>query len=90
MGNYSEALPILQRALAIAQQTLGYSHPDIATGLTNLAKLYENMDNNSEALSISKRALAIAQQTLGPFHSKTLIIQETTHRLEQIMKTREK
>ncbi|MGI9405779.1 MAG: CHAT domain-containing protein, partial [Hyphomicrobiaceae bacterium] len=37
---YSEAEPRYKRALAIAEKNFGPDHPDVGTGLTNLAGLY--------------------------------------------------
>ena len=51
-GQYPQALPLFQRALAIRQQTLGPSHPDTADGLNNLALLYKKMGNYFEALPL--------------------------------------
>jgi tetratricopeptide (TPR) repeat protein len=41
-GRYAEAEPPLKRALAIYEKTLGPDHPSVATGLNNLASLYED------------------------------------------------
>ena len=38
-GQYAEAEPLYQRALAIWEQQLGTDHPDTATSLNNLAAL---------------------------------------------------
>ncbi|MEC4869093.1 MAG: CHAT domain-containing tetratricopeptide repeat protein, partial [Jaaginema sp. PMC 1078.18] len=68
MGNYTEAEPLYQRALAISEQTLGSDHPDVAGSLNNLAGLYQNMGNYSEAEPLYQRALAILEQALGSDH----------------------
>ena len=39
-GNYAEAEPLYQRALAIWEKALGAEHPDVATSLNNLAGFY--------------------------------------------------
>lgn len=39
-GQYDQAEPLLRRALAIHQKTLGAAHVQIALGLNNLAALY--------------------------------------------------
>jgi C-terminal processing protease CtpA/Prc len=38
-GRYSEAIPLVQRALAMREKALGPDHPDVATLLNNLASL---------------------------------------------------
>ena len=37
-GEYAEAEPLFQRALAIREKALGPSHPDVAATLNNLAR----------------------------------------------------
>ncbi|MEC4850779.1 MAG: CHAT domain-containing tetratricopeptide repeat protein, partial [Jaaginema sp. PMC 1079.18] len=68
MGNYSEAEPLVQRALAIREQAFGEDHPSVATSLHNLAALYQNMGNYSEAEPLYQRALAIREQASGRNH----------------------
>ena len=43
MGNYPEALPLYQRALAISEQALGPSHPTTVTIQENTRKLEQKM-----------------------------------------------
>ena len=38
-GKYSEAKPMLERAIEIGEKTLAPNHPDLATWLNNLALL---------------------------------------------------
>ncbi|MEL6338224.1 MAG: tetratricopeptide repeat protein [Pseudomonadota bacterium] len=40
-GNYDEAKPLYERAIAIGEKALGAEHPDLATWLNNLAHLLE-------------------------------------------------
>jgi tetratricopeptide (TPR) repeat protein len=70
-SNYAEALPLLERALAISETTLGPDHPDTAISLDNLALLYESMGNYAEALPLFQRALTIREAALGPDHPDT-------------------
>ena len=42
-GRYAEAEPLYKRSLAIWQKALGPEHPSVATGLNNLAGLYEDL-----------------------------------------------
>ncbi|MBE9069169.1 CHAT domain-containing protein, partial [Leptolyngbya cf. ectocarpi LEGE 11479] len=67
-GNYAEALPQYERALAISEATLGPGHPNVATSLNNLARLYHDQGNYAEALPQYERALAIREAALGPEH----------------------
>ena len=41
-GKYSEAEGLYKRALAIREQALGASHPDVAQTLANLANVYRD------------------------------------------------
>jgi len=67
-AQYEEAEPLYQRAIAIGEKTLGPEHPDLATGLNNLAELYRNQGKYEEAEPMYKRAIAIGEKTLGPEH----------------------
>ncbi|MEI6336082.1 MAG: toll/interleukin-1 receptor domain-containing protein [Methylococcaceae bacterium] len=69
--NFSAALPLYERALAINEKVLGPAHPDTATSLNNLAELFEKMENYGEAFPLYKRALAINEKELGPEHADT-------------------
>ncbi len=48
-GNYAEAEPLYERALAIWEEALGPEHPQVATGLNNLALLYKTQGKYAEA-----------------------------------------
>ena len=67
-AQYSEAEPVLKRALAINEKARGPDHPDVATDLNNLAILYDDQGKYSEAEPLFKRALAIDEKALGPYH----------------------
>ena len=67
-GKYAEAIPIAEKALAISEKALGPEHPSVATGLNNLALLYQAQGRYSDAEPLSKRSLAISEKALGPEH----------------------
>ena len=67
-GQYAQAEPLCQRALAIWEKTLGSDHPDVATSLNNLAALYRTQGQYAQTEPLSQRALAIWEKTLGPDH----------------------
>jgi tetratricopeptide (TPR) repeat protein len=73
-GNYAEALPLYQRALAIFEKVLGLEHPSVVISLSNLAVLYKDQGNYAEALLLHQRALAIREKVLGKDHPNTLTI----------------
>jgi tetratricopeptide (TPR) repeat protein len=68
---YEEAEALYQRALRICEQALDPQHPDLATTLTNLAKLYTKQRRYAQAEPLYQQALAIREQTLGPDHPYT-------------------
>ncbi|MEM9804018.1 MAG: tetratricopeptide repeat protein, partial [Cyanobacteria bacterium P01_D01_bin.56] len=48
-GRYAEAEPLYQESLRIYRVALGERHPDVATGLNNLAELYRDQGRYAEA-----------------------------------------
>ena len=66
---YAEAEPVLRRALAITETTLGPDHPYVAIRLNNLASLLDDTGDYGGAEPLLRRALAIDEKTLGPDHS---------------------
>jgi tetratricopeptide (TPR) repeat protein len=70
-GRYEEVEPLYVRALAIAEEQLGATHPSIGTSLNNLAGLYRAQGRYGEAESLYMRALAIYEQRLGNDHPNT-------------------
>jgi tetratricopeptide (TPR) repeat protein len=72
-GRYTKAQPLLEHALAIAEQQVGPRHPDTTTSLNNLATLYYRQGQYELAKPLIKRALAIVEQQLGNNHPFTAI-----------------
>jgi CHAT domain-containing protein/Tfp pilus assembly protein PilF len=71
MGEYTDARPLHERALAIDEAQLGPDHPLTATSLNNLAILLESMGEYTEARPLYERSLAIREAQLGPDHPST-------------------
>jgi tetratricopeptide (TPR) repeat protein len=67
-GRHAEAEALQQQALAMWEQTLGPTHPAVATGLNNLAVLYRAQGRYTEAEPLYRRALQIREAALGPAH----------------------
>jgi len=65
---YAEAEPLMRRALAIDEASLGPDHPDVALDLNNLAQLLKDTNRLTEAEPLMRRALAIDETNLGPDH----------------------
>jgi tetratricopeptide (TPR) repeat protein len=67
-GNYPVAGTALAEALSIRERMLGPDHPDVATSLNNLAKLYNAQGRYADAEALYRRALAMREKALGPDH----------------------
>jgi CHAT domain-containing protein/Tfp pilus assembly protein PilF len=74
MGQYQQAIPLAQRALAITEKALGPEYPDIAVALNNLAELYRATGAYAKAGPLFQRALAITKRALGPEHPDTAAV----------------
>ncbi len=58
-GQYSDAEHLLERALAVREQSLGLEYPDLATSLENYAALLRATGRGAEAAKMEVRAQAI-------------------------------
>ncbi len=58
-GNYAEAEPLYERALATVEKALGPEHPHVATSLENYAALLRETGRDAEATKMEARAKAI-------------------------------
>ncbi len=58
-GNYAQAEPLYQRALAIWQKALGPEHPQVAMVLENYTVLLYRLHRDAEAEKMEARAKAI-------------------------------
>ena len=67
-GRYSEAQPLLERAVAIRTALLGPDHPEVALSLNYLALVHWHAGRDGEAELLHGRALAIRERALGPEH----------------------
>ena len=67
-GRYQEASFVAQRALALAEGTLGSDHPQVGESLNDLAFLYAELGGYGDAEPLYMRSLAIREKALGPDH----------------------
>ena len=65
---YTEAEPLYQQAQAIQEKVLGPNHPDLATTLNNLARLYAAQGRYTEAEPLYQQTLGITEKALGLDH----------------------
>ena len=59
-GKYKKAEPLLRSALALQEQHLGRSHPDLARTCYYMGRLYDAQDRYRQAEHFYRRALALA------------------------------
>jgi tetratricopeptide (TPR) repeat protein len=69
----AEAIPLVERALAIDRRVLGTGHPETATTEGNLAGLLVDTARNEEAIRLATEALAVFRQTLGMDQPRTAV-----------------
>ncbi|MFM9088568.1 MAG: tetratricopeptide repeat protein, partial [Cyanobium sp.] len=67
-AGYSDAEPLMRRALAIDEASFGNDHPDVARDLNNLAQLLKATNRLAEAEPLMRRALAIDEASYGTDH----------------------
>lgn len=65
LGNYDQAEPLLQKALAAYEASLGKRHPYVAMACYGLGKVYEAQNDLAKAELFYRRALEIRRQQLG-------------------------
>jgi tetratricopeptide (TPR) repeat protein len=68
VARYSDARPLLERALAIRERVLGAEHSDTAASLNNLAILLQDQGDLAAARPFHQRALAIYEKVPGAEH----------------------
>jgi len=68
-GRYDEALPLVERALAISIKTLGTEHSNVALSLNGLALIYVAKGDYGRAEPLYERALAIYSKLSGGAYS---------------------
>jgi tetratricopeptide (TPR) repeat protein len=69
-AKYHTAEPLYRRSLEIDEAKFGSHHPEITTGLNNLAQLLKATNRHTEAEPLLRRALAIAVASFGVNHPK--------------------
>jgi tetratricopeptide (TPR) repeat protein len=65
---FTEAEPVLIRAVAVKEKALGPEHPDFARALLDLGALYRMKNEHAKAEPPIRRAVAILEKALGPEH----------------------
>ena len=70
LARFSEAEPLIRRALAIDEKNLGQDHPVVARDLSNLAQLLQATNRLPEAEPLMRRALVFLEKGLGREHPR--------------------
>ena len=81
---YARAISLAQRVLAIREMALGPEHPNVATALNNLAKLYYDQGRYADAEPLFKRSLAIREKSLGLNHPDVAVVLENLTNLDHV------
>src|SRR5712692_963022 len=84
-ARYGEAIPQAREALALREQALEPTHPDVAQSLNNLALLLRATGDSTGARPLYERALRIREQALGPTHPA---VAESLNNLAFLLQTR--
>ncbi|OHV73983.1 FxSxx-COOH system tetratricopeptide repeat protein [Pseudofrankia sp. BMG5.36] len=67
-GQFAEALPLAQRALAIDEALHGPDHPNVVAATLTIGEALRALGRAAEALPLQRRALAITEAAHGPDH----------------------
>lgn len=68
LGLYNDALPLLEKGLAIREQALNPNDTAVAESLENLGNLFWRKGDYKKAQSLHERALTIREDAYGPEH----------------------
>jgi len=68
MGEPERAIPVLRRALEIAERSVGPDHPHVAGARFNLGLCLSDLGRYEEAVGLLEGALAVRERLLGPVH----------------------
>ncbi|MFH1418459.1 MAG: tetratricopeptide repeat protein, partial [Planctomycetota bacterium] len=72
LGMYSEAVPRIERALALHRRTLGDDHPDTLVSISSMGHLLKLMGKLADAEPLYREALEGRRAVLGGDHPDTL------------------
>lgn len=68
LGNYTEAIRIINDALKIAEQSLGENNPNYVKSLCNLGLYYSKLGNYNESIRAYSKAIDISEKNLRKDH----------------------
>mmetsp|Transcript_17049 Transcript_17049/g.25562 ORF Transcript_17049/g.25562 Transcript_17049/m.25562 type:complete len:165 (-) Transcript_17049:652-1146(-) len=70
-SDFSTAMYMLKKALAIDEKVHGEDHPDTAMCYNNLGMVAQEIEDNSDAANMHEKALSIREKVLGTNHPDT-------------------
>ncbi len=88
-GNYAQAESLLMRALAIREKIVGIEHPDVASTLNSLARLYQAKGETTQAIGYRTRGNDTTERDLvrnlvvGSELQKALYLKQTATDTDQ-------
>jgi tetratricopeptide (TPR) repeat protein len=72
-GQYQQAMPIAERALAVTEAALGPADPEVAWRCDTLGRVLNNLGDLEGARAQYERALDIGERALGPDHPSVAV-----------------
>ncbi len=73
LADWTDAEPLLRRALDTAEKGYGKEHPEVAAALNNLAQLLQDTNRLADAEPMMRRAFDIDEKSYGKDHPKVAI-----------------
>ena len=67
-GKFSDALPLVERAIEIRKRELAADNPKIASAMTHLARIKDAQGDYDQAVQINQQVLTIREKILGANH----------------------
>ena len=86
-GRYSQALPLAEESLKVAESTVESDHPFLTASLNNLGALYQALGKYEEAEIFYRQTLEIEERALGEDHPRVAI---TRNNLEELLKAKQR
>ena len=72
LGDYDQARPVLEEALAIRRRLYGETHADVATSLENLAAVADSKQDLPRAVALRREALTVRRAVSGDDDPRTI------------------
>ena len=90
MGDYTQALELYEKALAIYKEVFGDNHIDTAHKYNNIGSVYYQQGDYVKALECYQKAYDTWKDVLGEDHKKTQIAKDGIIKVQQKLKESQK